>query len=140
MEGKKISVNQLGEHLIDTLKKYSEKITSEELTREFETKLDGIMKAEVKKDKIIAEAKSEVSSILDDIDANKIKIGEELYAAYRESMIVGKCKCGGNLIMINSQKEGVSWVVLLILSVNQLIQCLVELRSSKQNVRNVACQ
>jgi len=106
VEGQKISVNQLGEHLIDTLKKYSEKITSEELTREFETKLEGIMKAEVKKGAIITEAKEEVSSILDDIDANKMKIGEELYASYRESMIVGKCKCGGNLIMINSPKGG----------------------------------
>ncbi|EKQ52468.1 MAG: DNA topoisomerase I, archaeal [Methanobacterium sp. Maddingley MBC34] len=106
VEGKKISVNQLGERLIDTLKKYSQKITSEELTREFETKLEGIMQAEVKKDEIITEAKEEVSSILDDIDVNKMKIGQELYAAYRESMIVGKCKCGGNLIMINSAKGG----------------------------------
>ena len=104
--GKKITVNQLGERLIDTLKKYSEKITSEELTREFETKLEGIMKAKVKKDEIISDAKVEVSSILDEIEVNKIKIGEELYAAYRESMIVGECKCGGNLIMINSPKGG----------------------------------
>jgi DNA topoisomerase-1 len=106
VEGQKITVNQLGVHLIDTLKKYSEKITSEKLTREFETKLDGIMDGQVKKDEIIDEAKVEVSSILDDIEKNKIKIGEELYEAYRESMIVGKCKCGGNLIMINSPKGG----------------------------------
>lgn len=64
------------------------------------------MKAEVKKEEIITEAKEEVSSILDDIDANKMKVGQELYSAYRESMIVGKCKCGGNLIMINSPKGG----------------------------------
>jgi DNA topoisomerase I len=106
VEGKKIIVNRLGEHLIDTLKKYSEKITSEELTREFETKLEGIMDGQVNKDEIIDEAKVEVSSILDDIEKNKIMIGEELYEAYRESMIVGKCKCGGNLIMINSPKGG----------------------------------
>ena len=42
VEGKKIKVNELGEHLIDTLKKYSNKITSEELTREFETQLEEI--------------------------------------------------------------------------------------------------
>ena len=106
VEGKKITVNKLGEHLIDTLKKYSEKITSEELTREFETKLEGIIGGQVKKDEIIDEAIVEVSSILDDIEKNKIKIGEKLYEAYRESMIVGKCKCGGNLIMINSPKGG----------------------------------
>jgi DNA topoisomerase-1 len=106
IEGKKITVNKLGEHLIDTLKKYSEKITSEKLTREFETKLEDIMGGQVKKYEIIDEAKAEVSFILDDIEKNKIKIGGELYEAYRESMIVGKCKCGGNLIMINSPKGG----------------------------------
>ncbi len=106
VEGKKITVNQLGEHLIDTLKKYSNKITSEELTREFETKLEGIMEGKDKKDKIIAEARVEVSSILDDIEKNKLKIGEELYASYRESRVVGKCKCGKNLILINSPRGG----------------------------------
>lgn len=106
VEGKKISVNQLGEHLIDTLKKYSEKITSEELTREFETKLEGIMGGETKKEEIIEQARVEVSSILDDIEKNKLKIGEELYQSYRESMIVGQCKCGGNLITINSPRGG----------------------------------
>ena len=106
VEGKKITVNQLGEHLIDTLKKYSNKITSEELTREFETKLEGIMEGKDKKDKIIEEARVEVSSILDDIEKNKLKIGEELYASYRESRVVGKCKCGKNLILINSPRGG----------------------------------
>ncbi|HMK54359.1 MAG TPA: DNA topoisomerase I [Methanobacteriaceae archaeon] len=106
VEGKKITVNQLGEHLIDTLKKYSEKITSEELTQEFETKLEGIMGGETNKEDIIDQARSEVSSILDDIEKNKLKIGEELYQSYRESMIVGQCKCGGNLITINSPRGG----------------------------------
>lgn len=104
VEGKKIEVKVLGEQLIDTLKKYSEKITSEELTREFETKLEGIMKGKAQKDKIIDEAKIEITSILDDIEKNKVNIGEELYRAYRESMIVGECKCGNNLIIISSPR------------------------------------
>ncbi len=104
VEGQKIEVNVLGEQLIDTLKKYSQKITSEELTREFETELDGIMKGETKKDKIIGEAKVEITSILDDIEENKLEIGKELYNAYREGMIVGECKCGNNLILIGSPR------------------------------------
>lgn len=104
VEGKKIEVKVLGEQLIDTLIKYSQKITSEELTREFETQLDKIQKGESQKDKIIEEAKAEIDSILDDIEKNKIIIGEELYQAYRESMIVGKCKCGSNLILISSPR------------------------------------
>ncbi len=104
VEGKKIEVNVLGEQLIDTLVKYSQKITSEELTREFETKLDDIQKGKSQKEKIIEEAKTEINSILDDIDENKLVIGEELYKAYRESMIVGECKCGNNLILISSPR------------------------------------
>ncbi len=104
VEGKKIKVNELGEHLIDTLKKYSNKITSEELTREFETKLEDIMGGSVDKDLIIEKAKVELDSILDDIEKNKLKIGEELYKSYRESRVVGKCKCGQNLILIDSPR------------------------------------
>ncbi len=104
VEGKKIEVKILGEQLIDTLVKYSQKITSEELTREFETKLDYIQKGKSQKEKIIEEAKTEINSILDDIEKNKMIIGEELYKAYRESMIVGECKCGNNLILISSPR------------------------------------
>jgi DNA topoisomerase-1 len=106
VEGKKIEVKKLGEHLIDTLQKYSPKITSEDLTREFESMLEGIMGGKTDKEDIIAQAKVEVGSILDDIEKNKVKIGEELYNAYRESMIVGDCKCGGKLILINSPRGG----------------------------------
>jgi len=86
------------------LKKYSNKITSEELTREFETKLEEIIGGSVDKDLIIEEAKTEITSILDDIEKNKVKIGEELYKSYRESRVVGKCKCGQNLILIDSPR------------------------------------
>ncbi|MFZ0441111.1 MAG: DNA topoisomerase I [Methanobacterium sp.] len=104
VEGKKIKVNELGEHLIDTLKKYSNKITSEELTREFETQLEEILDGTVDKNLIIEKAKVEVNSILDDIENNKLKVGEELYKSYRESRVVGKCKCGQNLILIDRPK------------------------------------
>ena len=104
VEGQKIHVNVLGEQLIDTLKKYSEKITSEELTREFESELESIMEGKANKDKIIDEAKVEITSILDDIEKNKLDIGNELYKAYREGMIVGECKCGNNLIIIGSPR------------------------------------
>ncbi|HML05665.1 MAG TPA: DNA topoisomerase I [Methanobacterium sp.] len=99
IEGQKIKVNELGEHLIDTLKEYSKDITSEELTRQFEMELEGIMEDKITKDQVIEEAKVELTSILDDIEKNKKKVGEKLYDAYQESRIVGKCKCGGNLVM-----------------------------------------
>lgn len=99
IEGQKIKVNELGEHLIDTLKEYSEDITSEELTRQFEMELEGIMEDKITKDTVIEEAKEELTSILDDINKNKNEIGKKLFEAYQESRIVGECKCGGNLVM-----------------------------------------
>ncbi len=110
IEGQKIKVNELGEHLIDTLKEYSEDITSEELTRQFELELEGIMQDKITKDQVIQEAKEEVSSILDDIEENKIKIGEKLYEAYEESRIVGECICGGNLVMKYSPRTKSTFV------------------------------
>ena len=110
IEGKQIEVNQLGEHLIDTMKKYCDKITSEELTRQFENELEEIIKGSILKDTVIEEAKVEVTSILESIEDNKLIIGEELYEAYKESRIVGKCKCGNNLILINSPRTGSMFV------------------------------
>ena len=140
VEGRKIEVNVLGEQLIDTLVKYSKKITSEELTREFETKLENIQKGKSKKEKIIEEYKTEISSILDDIEENTLKIGEELYNAYKESMIVGECKCGNNLIVINSRRGNSFVDVPDILSVKILIHFPGERPYSRQNAKNAGSQ
>lgn len=97
--GKQIAVNQLGENIIDTLRKYSDQITSEKLTRQFENELKDIMAAKVNKNEVIDDAKKEVIAILEDIETNKIEIGKQIYQAYQDSRIVGKCKCEGNLVL-----------------------------------------
>lgn len=104
IEGKKIEVNQLGENIIDTLSTYCNNLTSEELTREFENKLDGIDKDTATKDSVIEEGQKEVVTILDDIKKNEKDIGSKLYDAYQESNIVGTCSCGGNLVKRYSPK------------------------------------
>ena len=48
-----IEVNQLGENMIDTLSTYCKDLTSEELTRDFEIKLDGIDKNESSRSDVI---------------------------------------------------------------------------------------
>ncbi|RAP44627.1 DNA topoisomerase I [uncultured Methanosphaera sp.] len=106
VEGKKIEVSQLGEQIIDTLEKYSERITSEQMTREFEIDLDKIKKDELTEQDVIDDAKSELTGILDKVDENKENIGKELYGAYEQSRIVGECSCGGNLIIISSPRGG----------------------------------
>lgn len=92
--------------MIDTLSKYSQRITSEKMTREFETDLSEIKENKITEDNVIDEARSELDDILDSIDDNQDNIGKELFEAYEQSRIVGKCECGENLIIISSPKGG----------------------------------
>ena len=110
IEGKQITVNQLGEHIIDTLREYCNQITSEELTRQFENELQEIMEDNITKDKVIDDAKKEVLSILEDVEKNKLKIGKQIYEAYQESRIVGLCKCGGDLVLKYSPRNKSTFV------------------------------
>jgi DNA topoisomerase-1 len=110
IEGKQITVNQLGEHIIDTLREYCNQITSEELTRQFENELQEIMADKITKDKVIDDAKKEVLAILEDVEKNKLKIGQQIYEAYQESRIVGVCKCGGNLVLKYSPRNKSTFV------------------------------
>ncbi|MGL4669081.1 MAG: DNA topoisomerase I [Methanobacteriaceae archaeon] len=104
ISGKKIEVNQLGENIIDTLKEYCKDLTSEELTRQFETELEEIMSGKIKREKVVDEAKGEVLKIISDIEKNQAEIGEQLYDAYQRSQIVDKCVCKGNLTIRYSPK------------------------------------
>ena len=72
ISGSKIEVNQLGENMIDTLSEYCNDITSEELTRGFENKLEGIDQDKDTKENVISEGKVEVKVILGDIEKNAV--------------------------------------------------------------------
>ncbi|MFB2623245.1 DNA topoisomerase I [Methanothermobacter marburgensis] len=111
IEGKKIRVSPLGENIIDTLTKYCEKITSEELTRQFERELEEIMEGKISRDRVVDEAIEEVKSILSDIERNMKDIGRELYRAYQDSRVVGECpECGRNLVIKYSSRNKSTFV------------------------------
>ena len=98
IEGSKIEVNSLGEHLIDTLNTYCNNLTSEKLTRSLEIKLEDINTDKTTKESVVDEGENEVKEILGDINNNVNGIGSKLYEAYQASNIVGECSCGGKLV------------------------------------------
>ena len=86
-------------------------MTSEELTRDLENKLEGINNNETTKESVVSEGEKDVREILLDIDKNQKGIGNKLYEAYQASNIVGTCKkCGGKLIKRYSTKTRSSFV------------------------------
>lgn len=110
IEGKRISVNQLGEKMIDTAEEYCNDLTSEDLTRQIESELDQILAGKSKKSKVLKEAESNVLGILKDIEKNSDEIGKKLYESYRESRIIGDCDCGGKLVIKYSPKNKSTFV------------------------------
>lgn len=110
ISGRQIEVNQLGVNIISTLSEHSNNLTSEELTRELEIKLEGINTNKLTKSKVIEEGKADVITILDNIEKNEKEIGSKIYHGHHESNIVCDCKCGGKLIKRYSPKTKQNFV------------------------------
>ncbi|WP_324735866.1 DNA topoisomerase I [Thermococcus sp. SY098] len=86
IEGKKkIKVTPLGMKVIEALEKNVPEIVSVELTREFEEKMDEIMKRKLSKDKVIEKAKEQLIKILREFKAKELDIGRELVEKLIES-------------------------------------------------------
>lgn len=111
ISGTKIEVNKLGENIFDTLNEYCNNLTSEELTRDLEKKLESIDDDKATKEEIIQEGKVEVTNILNDIEKNQKEIGTKIYDAYQVSKIICDCPdCDGNLVKRYSPKTKQSFV------------------------------
>ena len=86
IEGKKkIKVTPLGMKVVEALEKNVPEIVSVELTREFEEKMEEIMKRKLSKDKVIEEAKKQLIKILKEFKAKELDIGKELMEKLIES-------------------------------------------------------
>jgi DNA topoisomerase-1 len=106
-----IRVTELGFGVVEALRENVPRILSEELTRSFEEKIEGIRSGEVDKESVLREAKRELTQILKEFKAREASIGLKLSRALaekeREKYVVGVCpSCGGTLKIIKSRKTG----------------------------------
>jgi len=107
---KSIVVTQLGIGVVLALSKYSPKVLSPELTRDFEDKLILIQEKKKKKEEIITDAKKILLEILNHIKEKEKQIGEELLTglktAKEKESELGKCpKCGCTLRQMISKNK-----------------------------------
>jgi DNA topoisomerase-1 len=111
---KSIHVTPLGRTVVKTLEKYCPEIVSVDLTRKFENEIETIQEGKKKKDEVIRSAKEKLEKILLIFKQNEKRIGEELLKGVKEELksetIIGKCKCGGDLKIIKSEKTGKQFV------------------------------
>jgi DNA topoisomerase-1 len=117
VKDKSVTATPLGISLINTLEKHSPIIIDEELTRNLEEKMQGILKSkkdlDLKKQKVIDTAKKAIIKISKDFEKHEKEIGKELLNAnlkQREQqkienklVICPKCK-KGNLAITYSKK------------------------------------
>jgi DNA topoisomerase-1 len=83
--GKSITVTKLGEAVAKSLKEYSPRIISEELTKHFETEMDMVLNGKKKREAIVEEAKEILTDTLKDFKKNEKNIGKKLLDGLIES-------------------------------------------------------
>ncbi len=104
-----IEVTDLGLTIAETLKEYSPDIVSEELTREFEEKMEAIKNEEATREETLEKAREELGETLRKFKDREKKIGAELVRAidkYRDQKRkLGRCdseECDGTLQIIRT--------------------------------------
>ncbi|MBN1785247.1 MAG: DNA topoisomerase I [Candidatus Bathyarchaeota archaeon] len=108
----RIVVTKLGFDVIDVLDKYAPILTSAQLTRELEDKMEQIRNNKMKRKTVLNEVVEQLKPQLEHFKENEESIGEVLTRAIQRAQaqerIVGKCpNCDtGNLTIVYSRKTG----------------------------------
>ncbi len=104
LSGNPIKVTDFGLKICDILSQYAPKILDENLTREMEMKMEGIVEGKVSREEVIEESKEILKGILEEWKAKEEQIGEALARALMETLdkesVLGECECGGKLRII----------------------------------------
>lgn len=116
MEGTgSLRVTELGSKVVDVLSKYCPEVTSPQLTRSLEEKMQRIQDGEEKKQAVLKQATAILMQVLTQIKENEAAVGEELSHALDKARLekkkIGVCpKCRGELVVVRSKKTGKRFV------------------------------
>jgi DNA topoisomerase-1 len=109
VQGKALEATKLGISMVDILEKYVPDIVSEELTRDFEVKMESIREKKTTGSDVLTSAKGILTNILDNIRKKEKEVGKELGSANvdteKEKNTLGSCpECKeGNLVIKRSK-------------------------------------
>lgn len=103
-----IRVTELGKSVAKALENNCPEIISVELTKQFEEDMEKIREGKEDREKVIQQAKKTLKKILKEFKEKEKEIGKELLEGVKKSMEeernIGKCKCGGDLMIRRSRK------------------------------------
>jgi DNA topoisomerase-1 len=107
ISGSNISVTDFGMSVYNALSESCKEILDEELTRKLEEDMLGIMHNKTTKEAVISEGKEMINKIINEFKENEAAIGKSLKQGLEKSNnsdILGKCICGGDLVIRHSKK------------------------------------
>jgi len=108
IEDRNIMVTKLGQAVVTALERYAPDVISVELTRKFEQDMESIQDGNKKWTDIVQDAEAALKTVLADFKKHETAVGKSLLDVvieqHRMESTVGKCKCGGNLIIRRSRK------------------------------------
>jgi len=109
--GKSIEVTPLGMTVYQALYKHSPEILSEEMTRELEREMNEIQEGSRSSEKVVADSRKKLSSILSKFRLKEEEVGVELLKGLRSTQhaasVLGKCdKCEKGMLVMRKSKFG----------------------------------
>ncbi|MGC8662212.1 MAG: DNA topoisomerase I [Candidatus Micrarchaeia archaeon] len=105
--GSSLKVTDFGMSIYNALKENCNEILNEALTRKLEEDMENIMHGKANKKEVIEEGKKIIEDIIKEFKANEEAIGKGLVKGLEDTAkgeVLGKCKCGGELVIKRSKK------------------------------------
>ncbi|KQC05711.1 MAG: DNA topoisomerase I [Methanoculleus sp. SDB] len=94
----------VGRAVTESLESHVELITKPDMTRTLEGHMEEIKQAKRKRDIVVAESRSMLHQVFDDLEAHRDEIGEEIMERTDEERILGKCPVCGEELRLRQSK------------------------------------